>query len=55
MLTRGLDEIAAAAPQPAEDVDLAAEASRLGHADSLRIAAQLAHDAMLGDPDDLVR
>jgi DNA repair protein RecN (Recombination protein N) len=52
MLTRGLEEIAAAAPQPAEDERLAAEASRLAHADSLRIAAQLAHDAMLGDPDD---
>jgi DNA repair protein RecN (Recombination protein N) len=52
MLTRGLDEIAAAAPQPAEDESLAAESSRLAHADSLRIAAQLAHDAILGDPDD---
>jgi DNA repair protein RecN (Recombination protein N) len=51
-LTRGLDEIAAAAPQPAEDLELAAEASRLAHADALRVAAKLAHDLVLGDPDD---
>ena len=52
MLTRGLDEIEAASPQPGEDVALAAERGRLAHADALRIAAQAAHDDLLGDPDD---
>ncbi len=51
-LTRGLDEIAAAAPRPGEDIDLAAEASRLTHADELRLAATSAHDLVLGDPND---
>jgi DNA repair protein RecN (Recombination protein N) len=51
-LSHGLAEIEAAAPLPGEDVDLAAAASRLAHADALRIAARQAHDALLGDADD---
>ena len=33
-------------------MELAALASRLAHADGLRLAARTAHDALLGDPDD---
>src|SRR6266540_3083908 len=50
LLRHGLAEIAAVDPQPAEDHQLAAEASRLSHADALRLAAQTAHDALAGDP-----
>ncbi|MDQ2748062.1 MAG: DNA repair protein RecN [Actinomycetota bacterium] len=52
LLAHGIAEIDAAAPQPREDVELAALASRLAHADGLRLAARTAHDALLGDPDD---
>jgi DNA repair protein RecN (Recombination protein N) len=52
MLTHGLAEITAAEPLPGEDVELASEANRLAHIDSLRLAARAAHDAVLGDPDD---
>jgi len=45
-------EIAAAAPVPGEDAELRATASRLAHADELRLAARTAHDALLGDADD---
>jgi DNA repair protein RecN (Recombination protein N) len=51
-LTFGLAEIEAAAPQPGEDVELTELASRLAHADALRLAARSAHDALLGDADD---
>jgi DNA repair protein RecN (Recombination protein N) len=50
MLRHGLAEIAAVAPEPGEDVRLDAEASRLSHADALRLAAQTGHDALAGDP-----
>ncbi|MEP6599320.1 MAG: DNA repair protein RecN [Actinomycetota bacterium] len=53
LLRHGVDEIAAAAPQSGEDLELAAAASRLAHADGLRLAARSAHDALLGDSDDL--
>jgi DNA repair protein RecN (Recombination protein N) len=53
MLSRGLDEIAAVAPLPGEDDELAAEASRLGHTDALRVAAEVAHDAILGGRDEM--
>jgi DNA repair protein RecN (Recombination protein N) len=53
-LTRGLAEIDTAAPTPGEDVDVAALANRLAHADALRLAAKAAHDALVGDPDDPV-
>ncbi|BCK72159.1 DNA repair protein RecN [Streptomyces libani subsp. rufus] len=52
LLRFGLDEIAAAEPQPGEDTDLAAEAERLGHAEALASAATLAHAALAGNPED---
>ena len=52
LLAHGLAEIEAAAPLPGEDVDLAAAAGRLAHADALRLAAHQAHDALLGAADD---
>jgi DNA repair protein RecN (Recombination protein N) len=52
LLVHGITEIDEAAPQSAEDVELTALATRLSHADALRIAARSAHDALLGDPDD---
>lgn len=54
LLRHGLAEIAAVAPQPGEDVALVALASRLEHAEELRVAARTAHNALLGDPDDPV-
>lgn len=50
LLRFGLDEVEAVAPVEGEDVDLAAEESRLAHADGLRAAAASAHEALLGDP-----
>ncbi|MFE6688110.1 DNA repair protein RecN [Streptomyces sp. NPDC057743] len=52
LLRFGLDEIAAAEPLPGEDVELAAEAERLGHAEALAAAATAAHGALAGDPVD---
>ena len=52
LLTHGLTEIDAVAPQPGENGDLAERATRLAAADDLRLAARTAHDALLGDPDD---
>ena len=52
VLRHGVAEIAAAAPVPGEDAELRATASRLAHADELRLAARTAHDALLGDADD---
>lgn len=54
LLRMGIAEIEAIEPLPGEDVELAALAGRLEHADSLRTAARTAHDALLGDPDDPV-
>jgi DNA repair protein RecN (Recombination protein N) len=51
LLRFGLGEVHAAAPQPGEDVALAAEANLLAHADALRVAARTAHGALLGDED----
>ncbi|GGZ99584.1 DNA repair protein RecN [Streptomyces subrutilus] len=53
LLRFGLEEIAAVEPLPGEDVELAAEAERLGHAESLASAAQVAHAALAGNPEDL--
>ncbi|MDH6134090.1 DNA repair protein RecN (Recombination protein N) [Kitasatospora sp. MAA4] len=56
LLRFGLDEIAAAEPVAGEEIELAAEAERLGHADALSSAAALAHGALAGDqldPDSL--
>ncbi|MFI5620043.1 DNA repair protein RecN [Streptomyces sp. NPDC051567] len=52
LLRFGLDEIAAVAPAPGEDTELAAEAERLGHAESLASAAQTAHAGLAGNPED---
>lgn len=54
MLAHGLAEIDSAAPLPGEDDELTALASRLAHADALRLAAQESHDTLAGDPDDLM-
>ncbi|NMR21421.1 DNA repair protein RecN [Cellulomonas fimi] len=51
LLRLGLAEVERVEPQPGEDHELAAEAERLGHAEDLRAAAGLAHDALVGDPD----
>jgi DNA repair protein RecN (Recombination protein N) len=51
LLRFGIAEIDAVAPQPGEDVELTALASRLGHADSLVTAARSAHDLLLGSPE----
>ncbi|QFG20066.1 DNA repair protein RecN [Actinomadura sp. WMMB 499] len=50
MLRFGLEEIEKVDPREGEDVELAAEEERLGHADALRGAADTAHEALLGDP-----
>ncbi|WP_030624466.1 DNA repair protein RecN [Streptomyces sclerotialus] len=52
LLRFGLEEIAAVEPQAGEDVELAAEAERLGHAEALASAASAAHGALAGDPAD---
>ena len=52
LLRYGLDEVAAAEPLAGEDTELAAESERLGHADALSSAAQLAHGALAGEPAD---
>ena len=52
LLRFGLEEIADAEPHTGEDTELAAEAERLGHAESLASAATTAHGALAGDPAD---
>ncbi|MEV4927753.1 DNA repair protein RecN [Streptomyces roseoverticillatus] len=52
LLRFGLDEVAAVEPLPGEDAELAAEAERLGHAESLASAATAAHAALAGNPED---
>ncbi|MEU1820702.1 DNA repair protein RecN [Streptomyces roseifaciens] len=52
LLRFGLDEVAAVAPLPGEDAELAAEAERLGHAEALASAATAAHAALAGNPED---
>jgi DNA repair protein RecN (Recombination protein N) len=49
VLRHGLDEIAAIAPEPGEDDALDTQAKRLGDADALRAAADLARLALVGD------
>lgn len=49
LLRFGVEEIEAVSPQPDEDVDLAAEESRLGFSDSLRSAAEQAREALSSD------
>ena len=50
-LAYGIQEIAAVAPEPDEDVTLAAEAARLQAVDDLRLYAQRASVALSGDED----
>ncbi len=45
----GLEEIEKIAPQPGEDVTLGQEEARLGHADTLRTAAEQAREALSSD------
>jgi DNA repair protein RecN (Recombination protein N) len=52
VLAHGLGEIERVDPQPGEDEELAAAASRLAHVDALRLAARSAHDALVGSADD---
>lgn len=55
-LRHGLEEIERVAPVPGEDTLLAAEESRLGFADTLRVAAEEAREALSsedGNPDTL--
>jgi len=49
VLRHGLEEIAAVAPEPGEDEDLATQAKRLSDADALRAAADEARLALIGD------
>jgi len=49
MLQHGIAEISDLAPQPGEDITLATEESRLGAADTLRLAAQTAREALSRD------
>ena len=51
LLRFGVGEIGAANPAPGEDLELAAEEARLGHADTLRLAAETARSALSGDGD----
>jgi DNA repair protein RecN (Recombination protein N) len=48
LLRLGLDEITRVDPQPGEEDALREEAQRLEHAEGLRAAAQLAHQALAG-------
>lgn len=50
-LRYALEEIERVAPQPGEDVELAAEESRLGFADTLRLAAETAREALSSDEE----
>ncbi len=49
LLRHGLEQVEALAPEPGEDVALAAEETRLGFADTLRAAAEQAHRALSSD------
>ncbi|RNL79277.1 DNA repair protein RecN [Nocardioides marmorisolisilvae] len=51
VLRLGLAEIEAVEPQPGEDQRLATEESRLGFADTLRTAAELAREALSAEQD----
>jgi DNA repair protein RecN (Recombination protein N) len=49
LLRFGLGEIEAVSPEPGEDVSLAEEERRLGHADTLRTAAESAREVLSSD------
>ncbi len=46
-----LVEIESVAPQPGEDIELAARSERLAHAEELRSAAAVTHELLSGDTD----
>ncbi|MFF5205348.1 DNA repair protein RecN [Streptosporangium sp. NPDC000396] len=50
LLRFGLEEVERAEPKLGEEAELREEEERLAHADSLRSAAETAHQALLGDP-----
>ena len=52
LLQFGLQEVSNAAPQPGEDLALAAQEERLAFADSLRSAAELSREALSSDAGD---
>ncbi|WP_409237277.1 DNA repair protein RecN [Streptomyces sp. PA5.6] len=52
LLRFGLEEIGGVEPRAGEDIELAAEAERLGHAEALASAATSAHAALAGNPED---
>ncbi|MEV6107173.1 DNA repair protein RecN [Streptomyces sp. NPDC051940] len=52
LLRFGLNEVSGVEPRPGEDTELAAEAERLGHAEALTAAANAAHAALAGNPED---
>ncbi|SDU85320.1 DNA replication and repair protein RecN [Microlunatus sagamiharensis] len=52
LLRFGLEQVEQVGPEPAEDVSLAAEATRLQNADDLRLSVGGALAALSGDPDD---
>ncbi|WP_277210796.1 DNA repair protein RecN [Isoptericola croceus] len=52
LLRLGLVEVERIDPQPGEDAELATLVARLGNAEQLRQAAQLAHDAVAGEDMD---
>ncbi|WP_295657162.1 DNA repair protein RecN [uncultured Nocardioides sp.] len=47
----GLGEVEAVSPEPGEDASLAAEESRLGFADTLRAAAEVARESLSSEQD----
>ena len=51
LLRFGLAEIESVAPVPGEDAELAAEETRLGYADALRVAAEQAREALSSELD----
>ncbi|MCB7138161.1 DNA repair protein RecN [Cellulosimicrobium marinum] len=51
LLRLGLAEVERIDPRPGEDAELAALVARLGNVEELRVAAQVAHDAVAGDDD----
>jgi DNA repair protein RecN (Recombination protein N) len=52
LLAHGIAEIEAVAPTAGEDAALEASLTRMEHADALRTAGMVAHNVLLGDPDD---
>jgi len=51
LLRFGAGEVDAVTPAPGEDAELAAEEARLGHADTLRVAAEQARAALSADEE----